>query len=374
MNIEVRELKGRKDLKTFVYLPEKIHKGHDNWVHPMYMDDWIYFDPKKNRSFSYCDSALALAWQDGKPVGRIMVLVNHKYNDTHQEKNARFSFLECYQDIAIARKLLEFAENWARQKGMVKLVGPLGFSDKDPQGMMIEGFNERVVIASNYNYPWMVDFMEKLGFTKEIDLVSYKFDVPREIPEFHQKIYQRAVLNHGFKLIEFQTRRELRPWIVPIFTLLNVTYAHIYGFAPMTEKEMNDFANRYLPVMNPRFIKVTVDGKGEVIGFIISMPEISEGIRKARGRLFPFGFIHILREAKKTRMLTMLLGAIREDYRGKGLDSIMGIKILESAMNAKMDFVDGHLVLETNTRMRAEYERMNGVIHKRFRIFQKPLA
>jgi GNAT superfamily N-acetyltransferase len=373
MSIEVRELKGKSDLKTFIYLPEKIHRDHSNWVHPMYADEWLFFNPAKNKSFSYCDSFLALAWDNGKPVGRIMGIINRRYNETHNENNARFCFLECYKDLSIARKLLEYTENWARQLGMVKLVGPLGFSDKDPQGLMIEGFQERIVIASNFNFPWLPEFLEKLGYLKEIDLVSYKFDTPSEIPEFFQKVFQRAILNHGYKLIEFHTRKSLRPWIVPIFTLLNETYSHIYGFAPMLEKEMNEFADRYMPILNPEFIKVITDEQGEAIAFVISMPEISEGIRRARGRLFPFGFIHILLESRRTKMLTMLLGAIKEPYRGKGLDSIMGIKILESAKKNGMEFIDGHLVLENNIPMRAEYERMNGVVHKRYRIFQKAL-
>jgi GNAT superfamily N-acetyltransferase len=374
MSIEVREIEGRSELRTFIFLPEKIHKDHPNWVHPLYMDEWLYFDPRKNKSFSYCDSFLAIAWHDGKPVGRIMGLINHKYNETHKEKNARFCFLECYKDIQIARKLIEYTETWARERGMVKLIGPLGFSDKDPQGMMIEGFQERVVIATNFNFPWMIEFLEKLGYLKEIDLVSYKIHMPDEIPEFHKKVFQRAVTNNGYKLIEFHKRSKMKPWIVPIFNLINETYAHIYGFAPMTEKEMHEFSNRYLPILNPEYVKVITDQEGQVLSFVISMPEISEGIRRARGRLFPFGFIHILIEARRTKMLTMLLGAIKEPYRGKGLDSLMGIKILESAMKEKMEFIDSHLVLENNTRMRAEYERMNGVVHKRYRIFQKALV
>lgn len=373
MDIQITPVTSNEDLNTFIYLPEKIHRNHENWVHPLYMDDKVFFNPKKNKSFAFADTLLLLAWHNGQPVGRIMGIINHKYNELHGEKNARFSFLECYEDLRVASALMDAIEKWAREKGMEKLIGPLAFSDKDPQGLLIEGFEERVLIATNYNFPWMKDYLEKLGFEKELDLVSYKVQIPETMPEYLQKVYERAVKNGNLRVYEFTTRKALRPWIVPIFKLINETYRHIYGFIPLTEKEMNEFADRYLPVLNPRFIFVITNSNGEVVAFLISMPELSEGIRKARGRIFPFGWWHIIRESKKTRLLTMLLGAIREDYRGKGIDSLLGIRLLAAAHKAGMEVMDSHLILESNTPMRTEYERLGGVIHKRFRIFFKKL-
>ena len=373
MNIEIKEVAGKKDLKTFIYLPEKIHKNHKNWINPLYMDEFVFFDRKKNKSFDYSDNILLLAWRGKQAVGRVMGIINPIYNETHHEKNARFCFLECYEDMDIARELLASLGEWAKARGMQKLIGPLGFSDKDPQGVLIEGFDERVLIATNYNFPWMKDFLEKLGFEKELDLVSYKVQIPEAMPEYLLRVYERAVKNGNLNVHEFITRKGLRSWIVPIFRLINETYSHIYGFIPLTEKEMNEFADRYLPVLNPRFIFVITNSNEEVVAFLISMPELSEGIRKARGRIFPFGWWHILLESKKTRLLTMLLGAIKPEYRGKGLDSILGIKLLEAAHRKGMEVMDSHLILESNTPMRNEYERIGGIIHKRYRIFFKKL-
>lgn len=373
MNIKISEVSSRTDLKTFVYLPEKIHHKHKNWVHPLFSDDLIFFDSQKNKSFSLAETILLLAWKEGKPVGRIMGIINSQYNVLHHERNARFCFLECYENIEIAKELLNAIADWARSRGMAKLIGPLAFSDKDPQGVLIEGFEEKVLIATNYNFPWMKDFLEKLDFSKELDLVSYKVIIPKEIPEYFRKVYERALKNNGLIIHEFRDKKSIRPWIVPILSLVNETYRDIYGFIPLTEKEMYEFADRYLPVLNPRFIFAITDQEKNVVAFVISMPELSEGIRRARGRIFPVGWWHIIRESRKTKLLTMLLGAIKKEYRGKGLDSILGIKILEAAQQTRMEVMDSHLVLESNTRMRAEYERIGGVIHKRYRIFSKNL-
>lgn len=373
MAIQVRELKGKKDLKTFIFLPEKIHKDHEGWVHPLYMDEWAFFSPLKNKSFANCQTILALAWNGDKAVGRIMGIINPKYNEIHFERNARFFALECYHDIEIARALLGFISEWAREKGMARLVGPLGFSDKDPQGCKIEGFDYPSAITTPCNFPWMKDFYEELGFSKEVDLVSYKIIMPEKVPEYIERVSKRVVESNGYVMHEFKSRREMRPWIVPVFKLVNVTFTHIYGFIPLEEKEMQELADRYIPILDPRFVKVITKSDGELLAFAVSMPELSQGIKRARGRLFPFGWYHILRQSRRTRMLTLLLGAVKEEHRGKGLDSLMSLRLLESAIHAGMEYIDSHLILEHNTLMRAMCDRIDGKVYKRFRIFFKEL-
>lgn len=373
MAIEVREIAGKKELKAFIYLPEKIHRNHKQWIPPLYMDEWTYFDPLKNKSFSNCMTVMALAWDGDKPVGRIMGIINPHYNEIHLERNARFCYLECYQDIEIARALVDFIGQWAREKGMLKLVGPLGFSDKDPQGCKIEGHDEPVAITTSVNFPWMKEFYEDLGFQKEVDLVSYRIDMPEKVPEYIERISKRVIDSNGYSLLEFTSRKQMRPWIVPVFRLVNETFVNIYGFIPLEEKEMQELADRYIPILDPRFVKVVTNQKGELISFVVSIPELSPGIKRARGRLFPFGWFFILRESRKAKMLTLLLGAIKEPYRGLGIDSLVSYRILESATKAGMEFIDSHLILENNKRMRAEVERIGGKMYKRFRIFYKEL-
>jgi hypothetical protein len=373
MTVVIKEVRSKKDLRNFIYLPEEIHATHKNWVYPLYFDEWDFYNPKKNRFFSDCDTILFLACQNEKPVGRIMGIINHKYNHLHQEKNGRFFALECFEDLAVAKMLTNHVEDWCRMKGMEKIIGPFGFSEKDPQGFMIEGFDEPVIIATNYSLPYMVKLMEECGYNKEIDCVDYMMPVPKEVPQFYQTIYKRTIDGNNFVLKEFTRQKDLKPYIKPVFELINVTYAPIYGFSELTPKEIDYFANRYMAIINPRFVKVVFNEKKELIAFAIAMPELSEGIRKARGKLLPFGIFKILRASKKTKLLTMLLGAIREDYRNNGIDVVIGMKMLESAQKQKFELLDSHLVLETNEKMRAEYEKLGGVVKKRYRIFSRPL-
>jgi hypothetical protein len=359
MAIELKEVQTRSERKEFIYLPEKIHKDHANWVPPLYLDEWKYFDPKKNKAFSYCPTVLLLACRDGRPVGRVMGIVNSRFNEYRNVKLARFGYLEAWEEPEVVHALLGRVEDWARGLGMTRIIGPYGFSDQDPEGFIIEGFENRATIATYYNFEWLPRFVENEGYTKDIDYYVYKLEVPKKIPEFYLKIYERGVR---------------KPWIRPILGLMNECYTggNIYGFAPLDEKEMDDLAKRYLPIMDPRFIKV-VAKDGEIMAFIIGIPDMTKGILKARGRLLPFGFIWILRAAKKTRQLDLLLGAVKEVHRGLGLDALMGAKMLMSAQEAGMEIMDTHHEMEANVRVRAIMERMGGKVYKRFRVYQKPL-
>jgi GNAT superfamily N-acetyltransferase len=374
MAVEVGEVSSRRDLKTFIYLPEKIHQGHLNWVPPLYVDEWKYFDRSKNKAFAYCPATLLLAWRDGRPVGRAMGIINSRFNEFRKVNLARFGYLETAEDPEIVQALLARVEAWARGQGMTRIIGPYGFSDQDPEGLLIEGFENRATIATYYNFEWLPRFIENEGYVKDIDYLVYKVPVPRELPDFYRKIYERGVRRGGFEVIEFGKRQALKPWIRPILNLMNECYTagNIYGFAPLDEKEMDNLAKRYLPILDPRFVKAVVKN-GEVLGFIVGIPDLTVGIQKARGRLFPFGFIPILRAAKKTRQLDLLLGAVKEKHRGQGIDVLFGARMLMSAREAGMEFMDSHHEMESNVQVRAIMERMGGKVYKRFRVYQKSL-
>ena len=374
MSLTLKEVQDRKDRKVFIHLPAEIHADHPGWVPPIYMDDREYFNPQKNRAFTYSDAVMLLAFRGKKAAGRIMGIINHRYNDFSGEKTARFGYLEAWKDEEVIRTLLNRVEDWARKKEMNRMIGPYGFTDQDPEGFMIEGFDSPVTIPGYYNFEWMPGMVEKMGYSKDIDYVVYKIEVPDELPEFYKKIFQRVQRKGNFELLEFTKKKQLKPWIKPVLRLMNECYSgsQIYGYTPLEEDEMIALAKRYLPLLDPRFVKA-VKQQDELVAFIVGMPNLADGIRKAGGRLFPFGIFTIMREAKKTKQLDLLLGAIKESFRGRGLDVLMGVGMLRSAHEAGMKFLDTHHEMETNLKVRAEMERMGGEIYKRFRVYQKSL-
>lgn len=374
MSLTIRDVASRRDLKTFIYLPEKIHRDHKNWVPPIYMDEWSYFNPKKNRAFSYSDAILLLAFRDGKPVGRVMGIINRRYNEARKVKVARFGYLEAWKEKEVIQALLEKVEDWACSKGMTKIIGPYGFTDQDPEGFLIQGFEYPPTIATYYNFEWMPEMVEALGYTKDVDYFVYKLDVPKEIPEFYKKIHERVKRKGNFEILEFQKKRDLKRWVKPILHLMNECYtgSDIYGYTPLDEREMDDLARRYLPVINPKLVKAVRKGD-ELVAFIIGIPDLSEGIRKARGHLFPFGFLKILRAARRTKQLDLLLGAVKEPYRGRGLDVLMGVSMIMSAHDLGLEVIDTHHEMETNVLVRAEMEKMGGKLYKKYRVYKKDL-
>ncbi|MGB9835312.1 MAG: GNAT family N-acetyltransferase [Candidatus Saccharicenans sp.] len=375
MSVQLIEVKDRKQLKIFIYLPEKLHRGRPNWVPPIYMDEWAYFDPKKNKAFEYSDTILLLAEKDGEIVGRVMGIINRRYNEVRNEKTARFGFLESIRDQEVVHALLARVEQWAREKGMTRIIGPYGFSDQDPEGFLIKGFEHRATIATYYNFEWMPEMVEKEGYTKDIDYFVYKIEIPKEIPELYRRVSERILKKGNFQLLEFKKRKEIKPWVRPILSLMNETYveSNIYGYAPLDEHEMDALAKKYLPVLDPRFVKAVLKD-GQVVAFIIGIPDLTAGIQKARGRLFPFGFIHILRASKRTKQLDLLLGAIKKEYRGQGLDALMGMAMIASAQQAGFEIIDTHHEMESNVKVRAEMERMGGQVYKIYRVYQKSLV
>lgn len=371
-HVIIKEVKTKKDKKNFIYLPAKVHEKDRNWLPPIYLDEWELFDEKRNKSFQYADTVLYLAYRDDKVVGRIMGIINRRYNEIHNERHGRFCFMECYEDQDVVHALISKIEDWARGKGMTRLVGPLAFSDKDPQGFQIEGFEYPKFIVCPTNDPYLPEMIAREGYVKNRDLVNYVGKIPYELPQAYQKVIPRISLNNEYKVVEFRSKKELRPYLLPIMELMNQTFKDIYGFVPLTETEKKELIGRYLMILNPNFIKV-VEVDHTLVGFAGGIPDISDGVRKAGGKILPFGLIKIFMEYKRSKKLLMLLGGIKEEYRGKGIDVLMAVKMFQSCIEHKMEMIDLHLVLEDNLKMRGECERIGAEVIKRFRIFQKDL-
>lgn len=370
MPIRVVPVAGRHDLTAFVRLPARLHRNDHGWVPPLLMDERRAFDPKRNLALAYCDHALWLAYDGPHLVGRVAGIINRRYNTLRGERTGRFSHFESAADEAVARTLLTQVEDWSRAAGMERIVGPMGFTDQDPEGFLVEGFEEEASIATCQNAPWLIPFLESLGWTKEVDYVVYHVSVPAATPPFYERIAHRVERQGVLRVVEFERRRELNRFIGPILELMNETFTDLAGYSPLDRREMDDLARRYRPVIDPRFVKVVRAGDVPV-GFIIAIPNLNRGFRRAHGRLLPLGWLWILRAARRATRLDLLLGGIKDGYRGRGVDVLLGNAMINSARRAGFPWMDSHHELESNTQVRGEMERMGGRLYKRFRIFQK---
>lgn len=371
--LRIQKINSRKELYNFIKLPAKLYFNEPRWVPPLYADEYQFHDPQKNPAFKQATVERWIAYKNDEPVGRIMGIIHHQYNRLHQEKTARFFQMDCTNDLQVASLLIKTVEEWTLENGMNQLIGPFGFSDKDPQGFQTEGLEYLPVIATPAHPAYMPRLIELLGYGKYVDCVSYRIPVPAVLPPLYERVLARIRQNSRLQLLEFNSKKELTPYIIPVFQLINETYAPLFGFIPMTEEEIKKMAQQYLPILNPSFIKAIVDDKGVLLSFVVAMPDLSVGLQKAKGKLFPFGLLYIFSAMRKTRQLNLLLGAVKEGYRGKGLDVYMAMALIKTASAKGMTYMDSHLVLETNHAMRAECEKLGGELYKRFRVFIKKL-
>ncbi|MFN8154956.1 MAG: hypothetical protein U0Y08_11755 [Bacteroidia bacterium] len=365
----IREIHSRKELGTFIRLPLSLYRDYPDYVPPVFHDEWHLHDGS-GEATKHCRTIHFLAEENGKVTGRIMGIIRDDFNERFGLKTARFFNFDCVNDFATAKALLDAVAEWAKREGMQQLIGPFGFSDKDPQGFQVEGYQHRAVISAPSHPPWMPALVEQLGYTKHVDCLSYQLSIPEEIPGPVQEISKRILSSGNYRLIRFRKRSEMKGWILPVFELVNTTYSHLFGFMPMSDAEMQEMAKQFLPVLDPAFTVLVADRENKPIAFVIAMPDISIGLQKAKGALFPFGFIHILKAMKTATQLNLLLGAVHPQCRQSGITAILAVSILEETRRRNMNIIDSHLVLEENPQVRKVLERFGGKIVKRFRIYE----
>lgn len=372
--IRVQVVGTKKEMEVYLQLPARIYANYPQWVPPLIADERKFHSPKHNEALQYSTIAHWIAWENERPVGRIMGIINHQYNKMHGERTGRYYQLDCINDASVARQLIETVEKWAKDQGMDRMIGPFGFSDKDPQGIKIEGHEFPAVLLTPANPPYLEQLIENSGYKKEVDCVSYRIPIPDKMPLLYKMVCDRIRSRGAYKLKEFQTRKELKPVIVPVLELVNLCYAEIFGFVPLSPSEIQKLAAQYLPILDPTLVKLVVTANDEAIGFVVSMPGITEGLQRSGGKLFPFGFIHILRSLQKSKQLVLLLGAVKPGHKGKGVTALLAESLLTTARKRGMTEIDSHLILENNMVMRAEAENIGGKVYKRFRVYQKKLS
>ena len=372
----ISEVQSKKELQQFIKYPSRLYSGNKRWMPSIYLDEFDYFNPRKNPQIEKNPIVLFLCkTTNGDICGRIMGILPKEYNTLNNTKDLRFTLLEYDEDIAIAESLIEAVLQWAKDHKLDTLVGPLGFSDKDPQGYMIEGFEHTPVIATHVNSPKRIEDLKNLGFEKKLDLFVFRIDIPENNPALHDKIAERSIRNNpGIELLNLRYYWQLKQWIVPVFELVNKSFEDIYAFTPLTKKEMHALSWKYLPLLKPRFIKILKNKENQVIAFVLAMPNITEGLRKSKGYMLPFGIFQLWRAQRKTKQLDMMLGAVHPDYQNKGLDAQLAIALFDEARKAGFAFVDSHLELETNVKMHSENIKLGGYKYKTYRIFKRAIS
>lgn len=374
MTLEIKEVKSKEQWNTFIYLPEKIHQNHSNWLHPLYMDEKKFFDKKHNSSFAHNATILLLAYREGKAVGRIMGIVPHQYNKSNQTRCVRFSYMECYKDKEVFDALLKAVEKWSKKYQCNEIIGPMGFSDKEPQGFVTKGFKEPTMLVTNCTYSYMKDYIEENDFSSFVTLYEYEVPIDAQVTSRYEKYVERVTRNQKVRALNFNSTKEVRPYVASVFDLINDAYRNIYGFTQVTDKERDEFTNRFLPLLNAKLIKMVVDDSDKVLAFVVAMADLSKGIRKAKGRLFPLGWYHILKASKKSKRLVLLLGGVSPKMQNKGLDAILATNLFKSALKLGFTTMDSHLIMKSNTKMRAEIERLQGHrLYKEYTIYRKEI-
>ncbi|MCX6584454.1 MAG: hypothetical protein NT166_30150 [Candidatus Aminicenantes bacterium] len=376
MSIEIRTVETKKDLKTFVKVPFDIYKGNDCWVPQLIREEMEIFDRKKNPAFDSADCRLFIAYKDGKPVGRIAAILSYAANEKYNAKNLRFGWFDATDDYEVARALFDTAEAWGRELGMETFTGPHGFTDLDPEGMLVEGFDQLATIAVYYNHAYYVDMVEKYGFEKEIDYVEFKALPPYEegIPPKLLRLGDRIKERSGIQILKFKNKRHVMKHAGAIFYLLDEAYEELYGAVPLTEKQINYYVKKYISFADKDLLKLALDENGDAIGFLVAMPSLSRAFQKAKGRLFPFGWYHILRGLKNYDILDFYLAGIKKKYRGLGVDLLMVLEVVKVAMGKGIKFSESNPELETNKKIQAQWKYFNPTLHKRRRIYKKKIS
>lgn len=376
MAIIIKKVSSKKELKTFIRFNYELYKGNSYSVPDLYDDMLNTFSSKKNAAFEFCEAEYFLAYKDNKVVGRVAAIINNRANQTWDKKEVRFGWIDFIDDEEVSSALLKAVEDWGKQKGMDTITGPLGFTDMDAEGMLIEGFDQLGTMATIYNYPYYPQHMEKLGFEKDADWVEFKLMVPDQLPEKFVRISEIILQKYKLKIKKL-TRKEIKEkhYGQKIFDLINEAYAPLYGFSKMTQGQIDQYVKTYLPLLDLRMVSIVETEDGELVAAGISMASLSKALQKAKGRMLPFGWFYLLKALfiKRPKVLDLLLVGVKPEYQSKGVNALLFYDLVPTFK--KMGFVYGESnpELEENKKVQAQWSAFESVQHKRRRAFKKAI-
>ena len=376
MAVEIREINTKRELKKFIQFANDSYADWPYYCPPLFFDEMNCFEPEKNPALEVCEYQLWMAFRDNKPVGRIAGIINHKANEKWGYKHVRFGWFDFIDDLEVSKTLLDTVAAWGKARGMDGLNGPVGFTDFDHEGLLLEGYDYLAPMASLYNYPYYVDHIESYGLVKEADWIELQVYPPQGCPERLDRIAEIVKQRSHVRVDKVKNSRELvRKYGIQYMDVIDEAYQKLYNFQPMTDAQKNYYKNMYFPILNFDFVTLVVNEKDEIVGVGLGMPDISNALRKCGGKLFPFGWYHILKalKAKQMEVFNLLLIAVRPDYQNTGVNALFfqdqiprmnkyGIKILETTS-----------ILETNTKNIANFTQFDHKQHKRRRAYLKAI-
>lgn len=374
MAIQIKEVTTPRELKQFVAFQYSLYRENKYWVPPPRGDELKSLKKSVNPAFDFCESKYWLAYKDGAIVGRIAGIINNKYNERWKAKSARFGWFDFIDDAEVSTKLLKAAEDWAREKGMSSIHGPLGFTDMDGEGTLIEGFEETSTLGAIYNYPYYPAHIESLGYAKDTDWVEYQVTMHQGIPEKVQRIAEIALERNHLTVLRVKKAKELLPYAVEIFHVLNDAYRDLYGFVQLSEKQIAMYVKQYFGFILPEYVPVVLDAHGKVAAFGIAMPSLSKAFQRCKGRLFPFGFIYVLQALRNARNIDLYLTAVRPDLQNKGVNGVLIHEMNKVFVKNKIDKVETNRELEENSKVQAQWRFYEHRQHKRRRCYKKDLV
>jgi len=361
--IELKPVRSRKELKRFIQVQFQLYKGNQYWCPPLRMDEYKTLCREKNPAFEFCEAAYWIAYRGKEMVGRIAGIINHNANKRWNEKLVRFGWIDFIDDPEVSQKLIDAVKVWGKEKGMTGIHGPLGFSDMDNEGMLVKGFDEQSTLASIYNYPYYVDHMLKMGFQKAADWVQYEFSIPPEIPDKVERLSLLVREKFKLRLIRARKARELLPYAPKMFDTLNAAFDELYGYTALTRKQVDMYIKAYFGFIRPEFVSFVVDEQDDVIGFGISMPSLTKALRKCNGKLFPFGFLYLLKAMKKNDTIDMYLNGVRPDYHGKGVNALYYNEMHRAYIKYGIKKAITNPQLEENAKALTIWKNFNGRQH-----------
>ncbi|MBP3661586.1 MAG: N-acetyltransferase [Bacteroidales bacterium] len=376
MSIQIKTVTTRKDLKTFVRYANRLYKGNKYYVPSMPFDDMNTLDKEKNGAFDFCKAEYYLAYKDGEVVGRVAAIVNYKANEAWNVDQVRFGWFDFIDDLEVSKALLDAVVAFGKAHGMTQIVGPLGFTDFDPEGMLVEGYDRVSTMALIYNHPYYPEHMKKHGYVKETGWLEYRITIPDELPEKHIKIAEIVKERYNLKIVK-KTKRQIRKekYGHKLFRLINETYCVLYGYSLLSEKQIDQYVDVYLGLVDMEMLTFIEDSEGELIGAGITIPSMAEALQKCNGEIFPFGWYHLLKSMYwgKPDTLDMLLIGVKPEWQNKGVNSLLFVDLFQRYKKMGFKYAETNANLETNAKVQAMWTPFEREQHKKRWVFGKEI-